>query len=95
MLKRFAGGNGEGLRDKAFQHPVTVISNSTVTEIAPGGKITLLDQKFRKSVLTVDNVVLAAVEPADSPYQELMLAGIPSGQDRRLPEGAQPARRGS
>jgi 2,4-dienoyl-CoA reductase-like NADH-dependent reductase (Old Yellow Enzyme family)/thioredoxin reductase len=75
MLKRFAGGNGEGLQSKTFAQPVTVIPNSTVVEIKPNGEVTLLDHQFRKSALQVDNVVLAAVEPNDGLYEELLAAG--------------------
>jgi NADPH-dependent 2,4-dienoyl-CoA reductase/sulfur reductase-like enzyme len=65
MLKRFAGGNGEGLPPKPFAQPVTVIANATVAEIRPDGAVTLLDSRFQKTALRVDHVVLAAVEPAD------------------------------
>ena len=75
MLKRFAGGNGEGLQSKTFAQPVTMIPNSTVVEIRPNGEVTLLDHQFRKSTLTVDHVVLAAVEPDDGLYGELLAAG--------------------
>jgi 2,4-dienoyl-CoA reductase-like NADH-dependent reductase (Old Yellow Enzyme family)/thioredoxin reductase len=76
MLKRFAGGNGEGLQSKTFAQPATVIPNSTVVEIKPNGEVALLDHQFRKSTLTVDNVVLAAVEPNDGLYAELLAAGM-------------------
>jgi len=75
MLKRFAGGNGEGLQSKTFAQPVTMIPNSTVVEIRPNGEVALLDHQFRKSTLAVDNVVLAAVEPDDGLYEELLAAG--------------------
>ena len=76
MLKRFAGGNGEGLKGKTFEQPVTVIPNSTVTEIKDNGEVTLMDHRFQKSTLAVDNVVLAAVEPDDGLYGELLEAGV-------------------
>jgi len=75
MLKRFAGGNGEGLRGKTFEHPVTVIPNTTVVEIGAGGEVTLMDHRFEKSTLVVDNVVLANVEPEDGLFEELLEAG--------------------
>ena len=78
MLKRFARGNGEGLRGKTFAQAVTVIANTTVTEISGDGEVALLDHRFRKSSLKVDQVVLASVEPAESPYEELLEAGIPA-----------------
>jgi 2,4-dienoyl-CoA reductase-like NADH-dependent reductase (Old Yellow Enzyme family)/thioredoxin reductase len=76
MLKRFAGGNGEGLKGPTFEQPVTVIPNSTVVEIQANGDVMLMDHKFEKSTLSVDNVVLAGVEPNDSLYEELFAAGI-------------------
>jgi 2,4-dienoyl-CoA reductase-like NADH-dependent reductase (Old Yellow Enzyme family)/thioredoxin reductase len=76
LLKRFAGGNGEGLSGKCFEHPVTVLASTTVVEIKESGEVTLMDNSFRKSTLQVDNVVLASVESADSPYDELIAAGI-------------------
>lgn len=76
MLKRFAGGNGEGLRSKTFQQPVTVIPATTVAEIRDGGEVVLMDNRFEKSLLTVDNVVLASVEPDHSFYHELLEAGV-------------------
>ena len=76
MFKRFAGGNGEGLKGNPFAHPVTVIPRTTVTQISPGGEITLLDHAFRNSTLQVDNVVLAKLEPDDSLYEQLLAAGV-------------------
>jgi len=77
MMKRFAGRNGEGLSGKTFEHPVTVIPNSTVIEIREDGQVTLMDAAFEKPTLTVDNVVLASVVPDDSLYDELLAAGLP------------------
>ncbi len=78
MLKRFAGSNGEGLTGKTFDQPVTVIPSSTVVEIRESGEVILMDHRFQKSSLTVDNVVLASVEPDDGLYDELLEAGIPA-----------------
>ncbi len=75
MFKRFAGGNGEGLRGNPFANPVTVIPRSTVTHIGPAGEVTVLDQTFRKSTLQVDNVVLAQLEPDNALYEELLANG--------------------
>ena len=77
MLKRFAGGNGEGLKGKPFAHPVTVIPSTTVLEISPAGEVTLMNQRFETSRLTVDQVILADVEPASSPYLDLVELGVP------------------
>ena len=76
MYKRFAGSNGEGLKSKLLEHPVNVISNTTVLEIASGGEVTLLDRGFRKFTLQVDNVILASLDPALSPYEELAEGGM-------------------
>jgi len=87
MNKRFAGGHGEGLRGKTITPPVTVITATTVTGISPGGVVTLLDSRFHKSSLQVEHVVLAAVEPAAGPYDELLAAGtrvVRIGDHRRV-----------
>ncbi len=75
MFKRFAGGNGEGLKSQPFAHPVTIVPNTTVTEIRPG-EVTLLDHRFRKTALAVDSVVLAKVEPEDGLVRALVDAGL-------------------
>ena len=77
LLKRLAGGNGEGLNDKPFAQPVTVIPSTTVLEISPAGEVALMNQRFETSRLTVDQVILADVEPASSPYLDLVEAGVP------------------
>jgi NADPH-dependent glutamate synthase beta subunit-like oxidoreductase len=87
MFKRFAGSNGEGLHSQTFQHPVTVIPDTTVIAVEAGGAVTLLDNRFQKRTLQVDNLVLAAVEPNDSLYQELLDAGLTAikiGDARRV-----------
>jgi len=75
MMKRFAGSNGEGLKGKTFQNPVTVITNSTVVRISEGGEVTLVDNAFQKASLVVDQVVLANVVPDDALYDPLLEAG--------------------
>jgi 2,4-dienoyl-CoA reductase-like NADH-dependent reductase (Old Yellow Enzyme family)/thioredoxin reductase len=75
MCKRFAGGNGEGLTSKTFPQPVTVIPGTTVVAIDASGEVTLMDGEFRKSTLSVNNVVLAKVEPDPALYDELLAAG--------------------
>ncbi len=76
MMKRFAGGNGEGLTGKTFEQPVTVLANSTVVEIHDNGEVVLMDHRFRKSTLTVNNVVLASVQRDDSFRSQLLEAGV-------------------
>jgi NADPH-dependent glutamate synthase beta subunit-like oxidoreductase len=76
MMKRFACGNGEGLKDKRFDQPVTIITGTTVTEIGEDGQVKLLDQSFNQSSLAVDNVVLASVASDNSFYEELIQAGV-------------------
>ncbi len=76
MVKRFAGGNGEGLKGKKFKHPVTVIPNSTVLEIKRDGRVSLMNNEFKKSTVKVDNVVLAKVESDNSFYEKLLAAGL-------------------
>ncbi len=76
MFKRFAQSNGEGLKGKPFEQAVTVIPNTTVVEIADGGRVTLMDSRFEKSTLEVDNVVLASVVTNDGLFDDLLDAGI-------------------
>jgi hypothetical protein len=75
MMKRFAGSNGEGLKSKTIEHPVTVISDSTVVEITEAGVVTLMDNRFQKQTLQADNVVLASVVPDGSLHQQLIESG--------------------
>ncbi len=76
MLKRFACGNGEGLKGKRFDQPVSIIAGTTVTAIGEDGQVKLLDHSFNQSSLTVDNVVLASVVSDSSFYEELIRAGV-------------------
>ncbi|MHC4742731.1 MAG: oxidoreductase [Planctomycetota bacterium] len=76
MMKRFAGGNGEGLKSKTYKNPVTIIPNSSVLEIGEGGAIVLIDNTFERSKVKVDTVVLAKVVPNDGPYDRLLEAGL-------------------
>ena len=76
MLKRFARGETGELTGMPFQHTVTVIASATLTEIKDSGEVTLMDYRFRKSALKVDNVVLDSVAPEDSFYDQLLQAGI-------------------
>jgi hypothetical protein len=55
---------------------VTVVPNSVVLEIGPDGAVVLMDNRFQKSVVTVDQVVLASVEPEDELYGPLLAAGM-------------------
>ena len=75
MFKRFAGGNGEGLKGRSFAHPVTVIPHTSVLEIQQDGTVVLLDSQFRKSTVHADTVVLADVQPNDDLYVPLLEAG--------------------
>jgi hypothetical protein len=78
MMKRFAGSNGEGLTSRTAEHPVVVIPNTTVVEIAEGVQVTVIDNAFHKSTITVTDVVLANVIPTDNLGDELRAAGIPT-----------------
>ena len=76
MVKRFKGGQGEGLSSKTLEHPVTIISDSSVLEIGKNGEVVLIDGEFERSTLKVDNVVLADVEVNDDLYTEYRKAGL-------------------
>jgi 2,4-dienoyl-CoA reductase-like NADH-dependent reductase (Old Yellow Enzyme family)/thioredoxin reductase len=76
MMKRFKGGQGEGLTSKTFAHPVTFINDSSVLEIAKNGDVVLVNGRFERSTLKVDTVVLANVVADDSLYQSYRAAGL-------------------
>lgn len=76
MQKRFKGLNGEGLKGKTCTHPVTIIRQASIVDIRKNGEVVILDSTFQRSVLKVDNVVLALVEKDDSLYDSLFKAGL-------------------
>jgi 2,4-dienoyl-CoA reductase-like NADH-dependent reductase (Old Yellow Enzyme family)/thioredoxin reductase len=76
MVKRFRGEQGEGLSSKTLDHPVTIIPNSSVLEIGGNGEVVLIDGKFERSTVKVDNVVLADVEVNDELYGVYKKAGL-------------------
>ena len=78
MTKRFKGGNGEGLTTKTFAVPVKLHTGMTVIEIRGNGEVVLQDSEFRKSVVKVDNVVLAKLEEDNALYDALMAQGTPA-----------------
>ncbi len=77
MMKRFAGGNGEGLALRTFAHLVTVLTQTTVLAIKEDGEVILQDHEFSRRSIKVDNVVLSQVEPNDDLYRKLFEAGLP------------------
>jgi len=76
MLKRFACGNGEGLKSKTYKYHVRIIPDSSVLEIKKGGKVVIVSSTFERSEVKVDTVVLAKVEPNDGMYESLLEAGL-------------------
>ena len=76
MMKRFACGNGEGLKSKTYVHPVTVIANASVLEIKKDGTVVIVNSNFVRSMVKVDTVVLAKVVPDDDLYESLLEAGL-------------------
>jgi thioredoxin reductase len=75
MVKRFKGGNGEGLTTKKIAQPVTILTRSTVVDISPDGEVTLQDSEFKKTTLRVDNVVLAKFAQDNELYDALLAQG--------------------
>jgi len=49
MMKRFGGGNGEGLKSKTYKHAVRIIGNSSVLEIRKDGTVVILSNTFERS----------------------------------------------
>jgi thioredoxin reductase len=76
MLKRFNGGNGEGLKGKIYAHPVTLLCQSTVVEISQNGEVVVMDSSFKRTQVKVDNVVLALMAKNDGQYESLLEAGV-------------------
>lgn len=76
MMKRFKCSNGEGLKGKTFNQPVTIIPNSTVFEIKNGGEVIIGNNKFEKSVIKVDNVILATMKADETIYKKYTNAGL-------------------
>jgi len=76
MMKRFRGGNGEGLKSKTYAHPVTLLCNCSVLEIKENGEVVVVNNAFERSTVKVDTVVLAQVEPNDHVCRKLLEAGL-------------------
>ena len=76
MLKRFACGNGEGLKSKTYKYPVRIIPDSSVLKIRKDGTVVIVSSTFEHSEVKVDTVVLAKVEPNDGMYESLLEAGL-------------------
>ncbi|MFB0552571.1 MAG: FAD-dependent oxidoreductase [Phycisphaerae bacterium] len=76
MLKRFACGNGEGLKSKTYKYPVSIIPDSSVLEIKKDGTVVIVSSTFERSQVKVDTVVLAKVKPNDGVYQSLLESGL-------------------
>ena len=76
MLKRFACGNGEGLKSKTYKYPVRIILDSSVLEIRKDGKVVIVSSTFERFEVKVDTVVLAKVEPNNGVYESLLERGL-------------------
>ena len=70
MMKRFAGGTGEMVKFKAFKNPVTVMTETSVEEIRKNGEVVLIDSKFNRTTMKVDNVILGSMVSDHSLYEE-------------------------
>ena len=76
MVKRFAGGNGEALKLREFAHPVTIFIKSTVLEIKENGEVIIQNDRFQKTIVKVNNVVLAKVVENDDLYLQFLEQGV-------------------
>jgi 2,4-dienoyl-CoA reductase-like NADH-dependent reductase (Old Yellow Enzyme family)/thioredoxin reductase len=76
MQKRFKGGQGEGLTSKTFAHPVQIVTSSSVLEIGKDGTVVLLNSRFERSTVKVDNVVLGSVVEDPSLVESCREAGL-------------------
>ena len=75
LRKRFAQGDAEVLHSKPYKFPVTVITSTTVAEIAEGS-VVLQDKDFNRSTLEVDDVVTCHQRPVLGLFAELRAAGV-------------------
>lgn len=76
MMKRFACGNGEGLKSKTYKNPVRIIANSSVLEIDKDGTVVVVSNTFERCKVKAETVVLGKVEPNDGTYAKLLDAGL-------------------
>ena len=76
MLKRFACGNGEGLKSKTYKNAVRIVPSSSVLEIKKDGTVIVGSNTFERSEVKADTLVLAGVEPNDRIYDSLLEAGL-------------------
>jgi NADPH-dependent glutamate synthase beta subunit-like oxidoreductase len=76
MMKRFACGNGEGLKSKTYKHPVMIIPKSSVFEIGKDGTVVIVNNTFERREVRADTVVLAKVLPNESIYDKFLDAGL-------------------
>jgi 2,4-dienoyl-CoA reductase-like NADH-dependent reductase (Old Yellow Enzyme family)/thioredoxin reductase len=75
MMMRFAGGNGEGLEGSPIKIPVVIRTNTTVVEIKDGEAV-LMDSKFNKEVVKINDVVLAKAQPDSALFEKAKAAGL-------------------
>lgn len=75
MTMRFAGGNGQGLEGQPIKIPVVIKTGTTVTEIRDGEAV-LMDNKFNKEVIQVDDVIIAKQQSNTRLYKTLLDAGL-------------------
>jgi hypothetical protein len=61
---------------KAFKHPVTIMTKTTVEEIRKNGEVVLVDSAFARKTVKVDNVILGNMVSDHSLYEQLLGAGI-------------------
>lgn len=75
LMKRLAGGNGEGLTGKTIPIPVRILANSTVYRISDG-EVTIENTEFERQTLEIDSVILAYERPVNDLYKKLLEEGM-------------------
>ncbi|NPV54267.1 MAG: FAD-dependent oxidoreductase [Firmicutes bacterium] len=75
LMKRLAGSNGEGLKGRTIEIPAKIFTSTIVREIGEG-EVVVEDNKFRRTKLAIDTVVLAHTVPDNELYEKLLAAGI-------------------
>lgn len=75
MKMRFAGGNGQALEGTPFKKPVTILTGSSILEIRDGEAV-VIDDKFNKTIIPCDDVILAKTTPDSVLFEQLLAAGL-------------------
>ena len=72
---RFEGGNGQALEGTPFEHPVKIMTQTTLVEYKEG-EVIVMDKNFNKVSIPCDDLILGNQEPNNDLYESLLAAGL-------------------